>query len=161
MRRRESSISCRCGHSRAHIPFWPSARDAFTIRDVVTLPQRQKTQPSQEPPDSDDEDNDDGNRDDNTQISDLTVLKIHPEIARFALEYRQVLFCFDADHLKNRAVRLAEIRAFMLFYSLGADVYQLCTWPLEEAKGVDDYLARKRGERPREAEAGLCRALQR
>ena len=146
---------------RGHIYLLAFCARRVTIRDVVTLPQRQKTQPSQEPPDSDDEDNDDGNRDDDPETSDLTVLKIHPEIARFALEYRQVLFCFDADHLKNRAVRQAEIRAFMLFYSLGADVYQLCTWPLEEAKGVDDYLARKRGERPREAEAGLCRALQR
>ncbi len=86
-------------------------------------------------------------------------MKIHPEIARFALEYRQVLFCFDADHLKNRNVRQAEIRAFMLFYAAGADVYQLTTWSLEEGKGVDDYLARKAGndpEKQKQVFAELC-----
>ena len=97
---------------------------------------------------------------DDPETSDLnTVLKLHPEIARFALEYRQVLFCFDADHLKNRHVRQAEIRAFMLFYAAGADVYQLTTWPLEEAKGIDDHLVRKAAsdpEKQKQAFAELC-----
>ena len=99
--------------------------------------------------------------DQDPETSDLnTVLKLHPEIARFALEYRQVLFCFDADHLKNRHVRQAEIRAFMLFYGarhrrLSADY----TWPLEEGKGIDDYLAGKAAndpEKQKEAFTELC-----
>jgi Domain of unknown function (DUF3854) len=126
---------------------------------------KKKTQPAQEPPpdsddDSDDENHDDGDRNRDPETSDLSVLKIHPELARFTLEYRRVLFCFDADHLKNRNVRQAEIRAFMLFYAAGADVYQLTTWPLAEGKGIDDYLARKAGNDP-EKQKLVCRALQR
>ena len=123
---------------------------------------RKKTQPAQapRPPDSDDDSHDDdGDRHDDPETSDLSVLKIHPELARFALEYRQVLFCFDADHLKNRNVRQAEIRAFMLFYAAGADVYQLTTWPPAEGKGIDDYLSAKAGNDPEKQQqvfAELC-----
>ncbi len=79
---------------------------------------KKKTQPAQDPsPDSDDDDrmddpedrNDDGHDDGDPETADLSVRKIHPELARFTLEYRQVLFCFDADHLKNRNVRQAEL----------------------------------------------------
>ena len=124
---------------------------------------KKETQPSQSPaPDSRDDDCDDnraGDRHQDPATSDLSVLNIHPELARFALEYRQVLICFDADHLKNRDVRQAEIRTFMLLYSLGADVYQLCTWPLAEGKGIDDYFAGKAGndpEKQKEVFAELC-----
>ena len=72
-------------------------------------------------------------------------LKLHPELAHFDWDYRQVLLCFDADRLKNRNVRQAEIRLFCLLHSLGAEVYQLSTWPLEQGKGVDDYIATKAG----------------
>ena len=89
----------------------------------------------------DDRDNDDNDHSE----EDLNVLKIHPELAYFSLDYRQVMFCFDADHLRNRSVRQAEIRAFMLLHAAGAEVYQLTTWPLAEGKGVDDYLVRKAG----------------
>jgi hypothetical protein len=124
---------------------------------------KRKIQPKQEPLESPDADNDidacNGDRHQDPETSDLTVLKIHPELARFALEYRQVLLCFDADHKKNRNVRQAEIRTFMLLYSLGADVYQLCTWPLAEGKGIDDYFAGKAGndpEKQKEVFAELC-----
>jgi Domain of unknown function (DUF3854) len=78
-------------------------------------------------PDSDDDHDNDNDHDRETDDHDLSVLKIHPELARFSLEYRQVMLCFDADHLRNRHVRQAEIRAFMLLHASDAEVYQLTT----------------------------------
>jgi Domain of unknown function (DUF3854) len=56
-----------------------------------------------------------------------------------------VYVCFDADHLNNAHVRQAEIRLAMLLYASGADVFQICTWKLDEGKGIDDYVVRKAG----------------
>ena len=83
------------------------------------------------------------------ETSDLSVLKIHPELARFALEYRQVLFCFDADHLKNRNVRQAEIRAFMLFYPLAPTSTSFAHGPSRKAKALTTTSPPKLGTIPR------------
>ena len=73
-------------------------------------------------------------------------LRLHGELARnFQWSRRPVYLCFDANKLKNENVRHAEIRLCFLLRSLGADVWQLSTWPLAEGKGIDDYLAGKAG----------------
>jgi hypothetical protein len=84
-------------------------------------------------------------------------LKLHGELVRFRWPHRKVYLCFDADRRKNEHVRRGEIRTWLTLHSAGADVFQL-SWPLEEGKGIDDYLAGKAGidpEKQREAFAGL------
>ena len=113
-------------------------------------------------PERQSEEDDEGDADtDRKESSDRgEKLKLHPELARFDWEYRQVLLCLDADRFKNKNVRQAEIRLAFLLHSAGAEVYQLSTWTLEEGKGVDDYLARRAGadlEKQREAFAELLR----
>ena len=72
-------------------------------------------------------------------------IKLHPILEWFQLANRKVFMAFDADRVENPHVRHAEIRAWMMLFKSGADVYQLCTWPLKEAKGVDDYVAFRAG----------------
>jgi Domain of unknown function (DUF3854)/Protein of unknown function (DUF3631) len=71
--------------------------------------------------------------------------KLRDEFSYFKLLRRRVCVCFDADHLNNPQVRQAEIRLAILLYAAGADVFQLCTWKINEGKGIDDYIARKAG----------------
>lgn len=53
---------------------------------------------------------------------------------------RKVGVCFDADGVIKPDVRHAMIRLFFLLTMAGAEIYQLTSWNLSEAKGVDDYL---------------------
>ena len=113
-------------------------------------------------PERQSEEDDEGDADtDRKESSDKgEKSKLHPELARFDWEYRQVLLCLDADRFKNKNVRQAEIRLAFLLHWAGAEVYQLSTWTLEEGKGVDDYLARRAGadlEKQCEAFAELLR----
>jgi hypothetical protein len=86
------------------------------------------------------------------------TLKLHSAIAEnFKLWKRSVYVCFDADSSKNKNVRHAEIRTWLLLHAAGADVFQL-SWPLAEGKGIDDYLAGRAGtdpEKQREAFGAL------
>ena len=53
---------------------------------------------------------------------------------------RVVYLVFDADQCVNAGVRRSIIRSFILLYVAGAEVRQLTTWDLQEAKGIDDLL---------------------
>jgi Domain of unknown function (DUF3854) len=69
--------------------------------------------------------------------------ELHPTIlGNFLIRGRTVLLAFDADYARNPAVRQALIRTGILLHKAGAEVLVL-TWPIQEGKGIDDYLARK------------------
>ena len=72
-------------------------------------------------------------------------IKLHSIFERFQLANRKVFMAFDADRVENPHVRHAEIRAWMMLFKSGADVYQLSTWDLKDGKGLDDFLAAKAG----------------
>jgi hypothetical protein len=129
----------------------------ISLQGVWGSAEKKKTGPERQS-----EEDDEGDADtDRKESSDKgEKLKLHPELARFDWEWRQVLLCLDADRFKNKSVRQAEIRLAFLLHSAGAEVYQLSTWTLEEGKGVDDYQARRAGTDPqkqREAFAELLR----
>jgi hypothetical protein len=116
---------------------------------------KKKTRP--EPgEDFEDQSNGGGGKDDG---DDDGKLKLHGEIAHFQLWKRKVYLCFDADSSKNKNVRQAEIRTFFLLHSQGVDVYQL-SWPLEEGKGIDDYLARKAGTDPKKQREAFAELIE-
>jgi hypothetical protein len=52
---------------------------------------------------------------------------------------RKVCLAFDADWAVNPKVRQALFRLFFIMSASGADVFQLCTWALDQGKGIDDY----------------------
>ena len=81
------------------------------------------------------------------RMNDDGRLKLHGEIARFQLWKRRVVLCLDADSWKNKVVRQAEIRSWLLLHAAGAQVFQL-SWPSNEGNGIDDYLAKKAGTDP-------------
>ena len=82
-----------------------------------------------------------------------------PELARnFEWLRRRVYVCFDADKLKKRGVRHAEIRLCFLLHSAGAEVFVL-SWPLAEGKGIDDYLAGKGGTDTEKQRAALQKLI--
>jgi Domain of unknown function (DUF3854)/Protein of unknown function (DUF3631) len=66
-------------------------------------------------------------------------LTLRPELASLQLLGRKVHLAFDADLTTKPEVRQALIRLYFLLCSVGSEVYQLTTWPLE-TKGIDDYL---------------------
>jgi putative DNA primase/helicase len=66
-------------------------------------------------------------------------MTLRPELASLHLLGRKVYLAFDADLTTKPEVRQALIRLFFLLCSVGSEVYQLTTWPLE-TKGIDDYL---------------------
>ena len=107
-----------------------------------------------------DSDEDDATSEDADNDNGAGRVKLHDLLTRFFQWYRRpVYICFDADKRKNRNVRHAEIRTWLAFHSAGADVFQLC-WPLEQGKGIDDFLARKAGtdvEKQRESFAELLK----
>jgi Domain of unknown function (DUF3854) len=71
------------------------------------------------------------------------VLELHEAIREnFNLRGRTVFLAFDADYAHNPAVRQALIRTGILLHKAGAEVLVL-SWPIEEGKGIDDYLAAK------------------
>jgi hypothetical protein len=65
---------------------------------------------------------------------------------------RVVYLVFDADQRINRGVRHSIVRSFILLHVAGADVRQLTTWDLQEAKGIDDLLVARGGGREKAAE---------
>ena len=87
--------------------------------------------------------------------------KLRPELSAFSLARRRVYLVFDADHLKNQHVRQAEIRSAFMLRAAGADVFQLSVWPLNEGKGIDDYLALKAGADPAKQRKELASLLDR
>jgi hypothetical protein len=93
---------------------------------------------------------DDGNGGGREEDTDQPAppIKLHPIFERFQLANRKVFMAFDADRVENPHVRHAEIRAWMMLFTQGADVYQLSTWPLAEGKGIDDYIAGRVGMDP-------------
>ena len=112
--RRPAATQCRGSHKRLATPRKTSTISLSSQRDLsgqwrsfkrghlVSLAgiwgvaaSKKKAQQDQEL------DSNNGNPYDDPETSDLSVLKIHPEIACLDLEYRQVLFCFDADHLEE------------------------------------------------------------
>ena len=64
---------------------------------------------------------------------------------------RAVYLVFDSDQSVNKGVRHSIVRSFILLHVAGADVRQLTTWDLQEAKGIDDLLI-VRGGREKAAE---------
>jgi uncharacterized protein DUF3631/uncharacterized protein DUF3854 len=58
---------------------------------------------------------------------------------------RCVYLGFDADSGTNSKVRQALVRTWLVFYAMGARV-RLLSWPLSEAKGIDDFLHRRQQE---------------
>jgi len=87
--------------------------------------------------------------------------KLRPELTAFSLARRRLYVVFDADHLKNQHVRQAEIRSAFMLRAAGADVFQLSVWPLNEGKGIDDYLALKAGADPAKQRKELASLLDR
>jgi hypothetical protein len=73
-------------------------------------------------------------------------LTLRPELASLPWLGRKTYLAFDADLSINPGVRQALIRLYLLLVNAGAEVYQT-TWPLEEGKGIDDYLAAHGAER--------------
>jgi Domain of unknown function (DUF3854) len=68
-----------------------------------------------------------------------------PELQIFQWTNRKIYFAFDADQSNNPRVLQALIRAAILLFAQGAEILQLTSWPLDEGKGIDDYLASKAG----------------
>ena len=81
------------------------------IREKKSQPASMDEPRSQDGDDYDDVDN--GDNGDRLMTQDFRPYRSEASAqdARFELEYRQVHFCFDADHLKNRNVRQAEIKS--------------------------------------------------
>jgi hypothetical protein len=78
-----------------------------------------------------------------TKTNENGVLELHAAIREnFSLRGRTVFLAFDSDYAGNPAVRHALIRTGILFHKAGAEV-KVLTWPAEEGKGIDDYLAAK------------------
>jgi putative DNA primase/helicase len=73
------------------------------------------------------------------------MIYLRPELHEFKWLGRQIHLAFDADQNSKPDVLQALIRTAFAFYAAGAVVFQLTTWPLEQGKGVDDYLAGKAG----------------
>jgi hypothetical protein len=70
-------------------------------------------------------------------------LVLRADLAAFQWYGRKVYLAFDADAGTNPLVRHAQIRLYLLLAAAGAEVYQLSTWDLAEAKGLDDlFIAR-------------------
>jgi hypothetical protein len=70
---------------------------------------------------------------------------LHPVLAeQFQLRGRLIPLLFDGDHAKNLSVRQALIRTAIVFHKHGAEIV-VVRWPLDEGKGIDDYLAGKAG----------------
>jgi hypothetical protein len=65
---------------------------------------------------------------------------LHPAIHEFSLLGRSVFIAFDADYETNPEVLRALIRTNILFIKAGAEP-KILTWPLEQGKGIDDYLS--------------------
>jgi uncharacterized protein DUF3631/uncharacterized protein DUF3854 len=65
-------------------------------------------------------------------------------LTKFELLERSVYLGFDADAITNPSVRHALLRLYLALYRAGAIVRNL-SWPLGEAKGVDDLLAKRCG----------------
>jgi putative DNA primase/helicase len=74
-------------------------------------------------------------------------LTLRPELQSLHLLGHKIYLAFDADQTNNPGVRHALIRLYLLLVRCGAEVYQLTTWPLEEGKGIDDYLVARGVER--------------
>ena len=60
---------------------------------------------------------------------------------------RRAYLGFDADQNSKPEVLQALIRTAFAFNSVGAQLFQLTSWP-EEQKGIDDYLAKQAGTDP-------------
>jgi len=70
---------------------------------------------------------------------------LHPVLAeQFQLRGRRIHLFFDGDCDKNLSVRQALIRTAVVFHKHGAEIV-VVRWPLDEGKGIDDYLAGKAG----------------
>jgi len=67
-------------------------------------------------------------------------LILRPELTDLDLRGRKVYVAFDADSAINPDVHHAFIRLCFLLSAAGAQVFQLTSWPLEEGKGIDDFL---------------------
>ena len=85
-------------------------------------------------------------------------LSLRQELQSLHLLGRRIYLAFDADQTNNPRVRHALIRLYLLLVSSGAEVFQLTTWPLEEAKGIDDYLVVRGVERSAQTFADLIAA---
>jgi hypothetical protein len=70
---------------------------------------------------------------------------LRAEFREFKWLGRQIHLAFDADQSSNPEVLQALIRTALVFYAAGAVVFQLTNWPLDEGKGIDDYLVGKAG----------------
>ena len=106
------------------------------------------------------EDDDDAGDDPLGLLYSASKVKLRGWLAYFQWYRRAVYLAFDADKRKNPNVRQAEIRTWLALHSAGGDVFVL-GWPLEEGKGIDDYLAGKAGtnvEKQREVFAELRKA---
>jgi hypothetical protein len=69
------------------------------------------------------------------------ALILREELRVLGVKGRKVYLAFDADASINPEVRHATIRAAFLLAVEGAEVFQLTSWDLEQAKGIDDLLA--------------------
>jgi DNA polymerase-1 len=69
-------------------------------------------------------------------------LVLHPLLSGFSWAKRFVLLAFDADIATKFEVRRALLRTYLLFAAQQADVFTITSWDAEEAKGIDDFLAR-------------------
>src|SRR5260221_7657590 len=81
-------------------------------------------------------------------------LTFRADLAVFTWYGRKVYLAFDADAGTNPLVRHAQIRLYLLLAAAGAEVFQLCTWDLVEAKGLDDLFV-ARGAPPADVLAEL------
>jgi Domain of unknown function (DUF3854) len=69
------------------------------------------------------------------------AIVLHPGLATFEWRKRAVYFAFDADLSTKYEVRRALLRTYLLLVREQADVYSITSWPAEDGKGIDDYLA--------------------
>jgi hypothetical protein len=69
-------------------------------------------------------------------------LALRPELAALCKFGCRAYLGFDADQHSNPEVRQALIRLALLLINAGTEVLQLTSWPLEEGKGLDDYLVK-------------------
>jgi hypothetical protein len=67
---------------------------------------------------------------------------LHPLLSSFSWAKRTVLLGFDADLTSKFDVRKALLRTYLVLAAQQADVFTITSWDADQAKGIDDFLAK-------------------
>ena len=73
---------------------------------------------------------------------------LHPLLSSINWVKRTVLLGFDADLTSKFDVRKALFRTYLVLAAQQADVFTITSWDVDQAKGIDDFLAT--GDKPEE-----------